>query len=215
MADDKANCPGCPDAGTLDFSKSRVVVPDDFMADKLGTMEQQVAEGMAALERIRQESPPHSPQLETPTIQPGLITEPHTPDFTGDTGLEAPAITTGKNFSTAETDAPIVPIQFQRGGGARAAAFVGARLAAYQLKLCWLASGKDKCNAVDFSAALECVTKANEDCSKLVGSERVLCIVRNETRDEYSKAYAAANVGRNQGQWLWELRRQFNEICSE
>jgi hypothetical protein len=115
MVDDKENCPGCPDAGTLDFSTSRVMVPDDFMADKLGTMEQQVAEGMAVLERIGHESPPHSPQLETPTIQPGLIREPHTADFTGDPRLEAPAIITGKNFSTAETDAaPIVPIQFQR-----------------------------------------------------------------------------------------------------
>jgi len=130
MSNSNDNCPTCgPSDLKTEFRNGRgyVSVPETFMADSLGTMEQQVAEGMAALDHIRSDSRPDLAQSDARLPHPSLTTRPQAPDFTEPSHIEAPApratlqtdpyypgITT-RNFSTAETDAAdIVPIQFQQ-----------------------------------------------------------------------------------------------------
>jgi len=130
MSNSNDNCPTCgPSDLKTEFRNGRgyVSVPETFMADSLGTMEQQVAEGMAALDHIKRDSRPHLAQSDARLSHPSLTTRPQAPDFTEPSDFEAsvhramlqtdpyyPGIAT-RNFSTAETDAaPIVPIQFQQ-----------------------------------------------------------------------------------------------------
>ncbi|MCC7510848.1 MAG: hypothetical protein IT464_15930 [Planctomycetes bacterium] len=70
MEDNKEDCPTCSPGG-LKFSKhngrGRVEVPEDFMADKLGSIDAQIAEAMTAAEMLGASAPSREPASRLPS----------------------------------------------------------------------------------------------------------------------------------------------------
>ncbi|MCC7509102.1 MAG: hypothetical protein IT464_06980 [Planctomycetes bacterium] len=206
MPDNAENCTTCGPNG-LKFSRhngrGRIEVPQDFLAETLGSIDAQIAEGMAMAEAIQAE---RAPTLDR--VRPDYE-EPSPSETKG-------AVNLNNNFTLAESGAADVfpSAGYPSDGGIEVFGVLdksAATKAAGLMATYWQATGKDFCEDVDYPSAFDGITSAQEDCSKLAGSARILCDIRNDCRTSFATIYSG--ILRDKNAWLWELRRQFIEVC--